>query len=124
VGNDRAGDDFAPSAEFGKKSGRHLLHLFYGTSIFANFHACPFVMFVSRSGCCDERIMVGELTYIYIYYIYIHTHTNTRTVVRGILLWLGCAPPCGVENKVLARFFWEKKSSLGHHGANSLVSHP
>ena len=65
--------------------------------------------------------------YIYIYYIYIyyiHTHTNTRTVVRGILLWLGCAPPCGVENKVLARFFWEKKSSLGHLGANSLVSHP
>ena len=53
-------------------------------------------------------------TYIYIYiiyiiYIYIHTHTNTRTVVRGILLWLGCAPPCGVGNKVLARFFGEKK---------------
>ena len=63
------------------------------------------MMFVSRSGCCDERIMVGELTYIYIY-----IHIRIRELLFEVFFY-GWGVPLLVELEIRywPDFFGEKK---------------
>ena len=68
-------------------------------------------MFVSRSGCCDERITVVELTYVYIYRdnIYIRIHE----LLFEVFFYVWGVPPL-VELEI--RYwpdFWGDKRSLG-----------
>ena len=61
---------------------------------------------------------------IYIYYIYIYIHIRIRELLFEVFFY-GWGVPLLVELEI--RYwpdFLGKKSSLGHLGANSLVSHP